>query len=176
MTRADLLEIVYRFHPRHAYPGTPEFDDTDQRRRQLAAARSAADEYPKWQAMLGRLRAHHSVTDLSLYMMSGADFDSAYSAYLLKAPGDGDLPPLAFHVSILAPYYMIRHNRPPRDEPRALDLATEIEATYGYEPVPPELGDVVVPGVVLNGGTSLTATINACLFSSSWGDGLPPWM
>ena len=81
--------------------------------------------------------------------------DPAYS-------GDIDIPghKLGFHVSLLGPYYGIHRTGAPGEEPAALDLAREIEATYpGYEPIPPELGDEVVPDVEDLGKT----TIYVCL-------------
>ena len=44
-------------------------------------------------------------------------------------------------------------------------FAREIEATYpGYEPIPPEIGNEVVPDVDVIGG----ATIYVCLLSTVW--------
>lgn len=49
------------------------------------------------------------------------------------------------------------------------DVAREIEATYAYEPIPPELGNVVVPDVALDTVSLGEATIYNCLLSTHWG-------
>lgn len=172
MTRADLLDLVYRYYPRGLLTNSPGYDDTEERRRQTEAALASVVEHPKWKAMLGRLRARFPVTDLSQHMLSGS-FDSAYSAYV-RIPGQ---PALPFHVSILGPYYAVHRKGSPEEEPYALHLAREIEATYGgYAAVPPEIGNRVVPDVALDGIGMGNATIYTCLLSAAWGGGLPPWM
>ena len=73
---------------------------------------------------------------------------------------------LSFHVSLLGPFYGI-HDREP-DELQAV-IAEEIEATYpGYQPIPPELGNEVVPDVAMHGVLMGEATIGICLFSIVW--------
>ena len=76
---------------------------------------------------------------------------------------------LGFHVSALGPYYGIHRPGAPEEEPAASEIAREIEATYpGHQPVPPELGDEVVPDVDLDGAPLGQATIYVCLFSIVW--------
>ncbi len=56
-------------------------------------------------------------------------------------------------MCVLGPYYGIRRTGVAGEEAAALDLAREIEATYpGYRPIPPELGDEVVPDVAFARG------------------------
>ena len=169
MTRSDLLDLTYQYYPRGMYIDSPGYSDTAERRRQVEAARRAVAEYPKWKAMLGRLRARFSVTDRSLYILSGG-FESAYSAYI-SVP---ERPAIGFHVSILGPYYTIQRAASPGEDRCALELAREIEATYQYAPVPPEIGEVAVPDVAVDGVGMGNATIYTCLLSASCGDGLLP--
>jgi hypothetical protein len=97
--------------------------------------------------------------DQSLSLLAGW-YDPGYSGEI-EIPGRT----LGFHVSLLGPYYGIHRTGTPGEEPAALDLAREIEATYpGYEPIPPELGNEVVPDVVNFGKT----TIYDCLLSDTW--------
>ncbi len=72
-------------------------------------------------------------------------------------------------MSVLGPYYGIHRTGDPGEEPAASEIAKEIEATYpGYEPIPPELGDEVVPDVSMDGVRMGTATIYVCLLSLVW--------
>jgi len=51
----------------------------------------------------------------------------------------------------------------------AREIAREIEATYrGYQPIPPEIGNEVVPDVGMFAVLMGKATIGICLFSSVW--------
>ena len=51
----------------------------------------------------------------------------------------------------------------------AREIAREIEATYpGYQPIPPEIGNEVVPDVAMDGALMGKATIGISLFSSVW--------
>ncbi len=55
---------------------------------------------------------------------------------------------ISFHVSLLGPYYGIHLTGAPDEEPVASEIAREIEATSrGYQTIPPELGNEVVPDV-----------------------------
>ena len=70
-------------------------------------------------------------------------------------------------MSLLGPYYGIHSRGEPDEIPAA--VAEEIEATYpGYQPIPPELGNEVVPDVAMNVVLMGEATIYMCLFSEVW--------
>jgi hypothetical protein len=166
MNEASLLEIIRRFYPRGMETTSPGYDDTEERRRQVDATRRAVAEHAKWSAMLDRLRARFQVQELSLHILAGG-FDSAYSAKI-AIPG-ADERALGFHVSFLGPYYVIHRTGAPGEEPCARGIAEEIEATYGYEPIPPEIGSVVVPDVALDTVALGEATIYDCLLSAVWG-------
>jgi hypothetical protein len=76
---------------------------------------------------------------------------------------------LTFHVSLLGPYYGIHLPGIPEEEPVVPEIVREIEATYpGYQPIPPELGNEVVPDVDDAGKPYGEATIYTCLFSHAW--------
>jgi len=164
MKRAELLEVVYSFYPRGLFVGGLGYADTVECQRQRDAARRGVAAFPTWKAMIRRLGARYPLMDHSLHLLAGG-WDPAYSA-------DIDLPEggtLYFHVSLLGPYYGIHRSGAASEEP-ARDIAREIEATYpGYQPIPPELGDEVVPDVCA-GGACLPgeATIHHCLLSAVW--------
>jgi hypothetical protein len=91
-------------------------------------------------------------------------YDPAYSGQIV-IPGRT----LGFCVSLLGPCYGIHRTGAPGEEPAALDLAREIEVTYpGYEPIPLELGNEVVPDVCSDGQYFGKATIYNCLLSEEW--------
>ena len=63
ITRAELLDVVYRFYPRgllpyariHVPPVEPFYDDTEEHLRLVEAANRGRAEYPTWKAMIRRL-------------------------------------------------------------------------------------------------------------------------
>ena len=171
MTRSELLEVVYRFYPRGIYPGASGYDDTAERHRQREVARRAVAGYPTWRSLFDRLRGRYPLMDHSVRVL-GPDYveesyDPAYSGHI-EIPGRR----LGFHVSLLGPYYGIPRTGAPGEEPAALDLAREIETVYpGYEAIPPELGNEVVPDVESFGKT----TIHRLLLSDLWEGSTGPW-
>lgn len=167
MTRAELLEVVYRFYARVV----PAYDDryfhTEERLRLAAAARRGVDEYPTWEAMLDRLYPRYGVQNESMFLFTGG-VDPAYSARVYVPGASGQIA-MTFHVSLLGPYYGIHRTGEPEEEPTASEIAREIEATYpGYRTIPPEIGDYVVPDVAFENGL-FGETIYMCLFSEVWG-------
>ena len=119
--------------------------------------------------MLDRLGARYPVTDHSVRVRGDryleGSYDAGYSGAIEIAGRT-----LGFHVSLLGPYYGIHCMGALIDEPAALDLAQEIEATYpGYEPIPLELGNEVVPDVCLDTRNFGRVTIYHCLLAEVWG-------
>ncbi len=171
VTHAELLEVVYQFHPRALYVGGLGYEDTEERQRQRDAVRRAVAGARTWKAMLGRLRARHGpLMDQSGHLLSGR-YDPAYSADIFL-PGHA----LGFCVCVLGPYYGIHRTSAAIEEPAALDLAREIEATYpGVRAIPPELGCEVVPDVALDSKNFGRATIYNCLLSEQWRAMSGPW-
>ncbi len=172
--RSELLDLVYHFYPRgmldihriHVPPGEPVYDDTPECRRFVEAANRGRDEYPTWKAMIDRLGDRYSLQNESLSLLSGSAH-SAYSARIYRPKDiDSGRASLSFHVSLLGPYYGI-HDMGESDEKPAA-IAAEIEATYpGYQQIPPELGNEVVPDVDARVPFG-DATIYVCLFSNVW--------
>ncbi|WP_437332467.1 hypothetical protein [Sorangium sp. So ce394] len=180
ITRSELLDVVYRFYPRgvqkimriYVPPNEPVYDDTEEHRRLVEAANRGRAEYPTWEAMIDRLGDRYSLQNESLNLFTGG-IDPAYSARIYRpkdlepVPSLSSRASLSFHVSVLGPYYGV-HSRGEPDEIPAV-VAEEIEATYpGYQPIPPELGNEVVPDVDMDGVMMGEATIYVCLFSVVW--------
>ncbi|MGK3996433.1 hypothetical protein [Sorangium sp. So ce1024] len=172
INRSKLLDVVYRFYPRgvhnfariHVPPNEPFYDDTEEHRRLIEAANRGRAEYPTWKAMIRRLGDRYGLQNESLNLFSGGS-DPAYSARIWLT----DETALSFHVSLLGPYYGIHLPGIPEEEPVAREIAAEIEATYpGYQTIPPELGNEVVPDVAMDGALMGEATIYMCIFSRVW--------
>ncbi|WP_433928261.1 hypothetical protein AB3662_33695 [Sorangium cellulosum] len=170
--RSELLDVVYRFYPRGVHkimriyvpPGEPVYEDTEEHRRLVDAANRGRAEYPTWKAMIRRVGDRYGLQNESLNLFAGG-IDPAYSARIWLT----DETALSFHVSLLAPYYGIHLPGIPEEGPVAREIAGEIEATYpGYHPIPPELGNEVVPDVDMDGVSMGEATIYVCLFSVVW--------
>lgn len=118
--------------------------------------------------MVRRLGARYRITDRSLSLSSGS-LDPAYSGYVLIPRRT-----LGFHVCLLGSYYAVHRTGADGEEPVALDIGREIESTYpGYEPILPELGNVIVPDVCVRGFG--VATIYDCLFSEEWRTSSQPY-
>ncbi|WP_437577705.1 hypothetical protein [Sorangium sp. So ce887] len=172
ITRSELLDVVYRFYPRGVHKimriyvpsGEPVYEDTEEHRRLVEAANRGRAEYPTWKAMIRRVGDRYGLQNESLNLFAGG-IDPGYSARIWLT----DETALSFHVSLLGPYYGIHLPGIPEEEPVAREIAGEIEATYpGYQPIPPELGNEVVPDVDMDGVSMGEATIYVCLFSVVW--------
>ena len=180
ITRFELLDVVYRCYPRgvrciarvHASPNEPIYDDTEEHCRLIEAANRGRAEYPTWKAMIRRLGDRYGLQNESLSLLSGG-VEPAYSARIYRpkdlepVPSLSSRASLSFHVSLLGPYYGIHDTGEPDEIPAA--VAEEIEATYpGYQTIPPELGNEVVPDVDMDAVWMGEATIYMCLFSPKW--------
>jgi hypothetical protein len=164
VTRVELLEVVHRFYPRGLSEHDPGYGATEEHRRLVDASRRAAAYYPTWNEMIRRLGARYSVQNECTRILGGG-IEPAYSARVWLT----DERALSFHVCALGAYYGIHHSGTPDEDPVAKDIAGEIEATYpGYQPIPSELGNEVVPDVEPDGGRLGKATVYVCLFSIVW--------
>ena len=171
-TRSELLDVVYRFYPRgmlpiarmHVPPGELVYDDTEEHRRLVDAANRGRAEYATWEAMIDRLGDRYGLQNESISLLAGW----ANPAYAARIWLTEDIA-LSLHVSLLGPYYGIHLPGIPDEEPVAREVAREIEATYpGYQPIPPEIGNDVVPDLPTNAVLLGKATIYVCLFSVVW--------
>jgi hypothetical protein len=62
----------------------------------------------------------------------------------------------------------IRFDLSPDEHPYAEWITRDIEATWGYERMPPEVGKAIVPDVSTNSQALGEATLYDCLFSDDW--------
>lgn len=179
--------------PDHIFEG---FEQTEEHRRLVAARIRAGTDNGQWRALLSRLRARFpdAVEDRSFHLPSGS-FDGAYTGKLTLPPlVPGVETELTFLVSFLVPYYVIYRQRwvsplpgslPPNEEdsdtvpadmsfefteeeaPYARAIAEEIEAIFGYAPMPLVLGKTIVPDAWLDPCECGTATILSYLFCTN---------
>lgn len=63
---------------------------------------------------------------------------------------------------------VINFDLSPDERPYAAWIAQDIEATWGYEPMPPDVGKVIVPDVATNLRLLGEATLYDCLFTDNW--------
>jgi hypothetical protein len=161
MTRSELLEVIYRFYPRGVPEHEPAYDASEERRRLVDAAQQARVDYPTWYAMIGRLGQRYGLQNESLHVLSGG-IDAAYSARIYLPQET-----ISFHVCFLGPYYGVHHTGEAGEAASA--ISGEIEATYpGYQAIPPEIGNEVVPDVGVDAMSFGEATIYICLLSRVW--------
>jgi len=114
--------------------------------------------------MLDRRGARYGLKNDSLFLLAGGD-DPAYSARIYLHGSRT----LGFHVCFLGPYYGVHRLGGPGEEPAASEIVQEIEATYpGYEPIPEEIGNEVVPDVAPDVLLLGEGTIYDCLLSVTW--------
>lgn len=180
VTRADVCDIIYRHYPRgvhdfariHVPSGEIFYDDTDEHQRLVQAANRGRAEYPKWKAMITRLGERFSLQNESMPILAGNPVP-AYSALIYRpkdletVPRENIRPSLSFHVSLIGPYYGIHDVGVP--DGVAETIAAEIEAIYpGYQTIPPEIGNEIVPDVEPNGASMGEATVYICIFSKVW--------
>jgi hypothetical protein len=178
MTHAELLQAVYRFYPRNLWPTSAGYQDTREYRRRVEVTRRAGIESPKWKALLLRLGERYQVHDCARPVVKGS-VDSAYTAKLgilgkeaEEGTLDGDLGfqvRFSCSVSFLGSYYVVRDRGLAAEASFVEDIAREIVASYGYAPIPPDLGDIIVPDVALDTLNLGEATIYDCLLSAPGG-------
>jgi hypothetical protein len=180
VNRADVHDIIYRHYPRgvhdlariHVPSGEIFYDDTDEHQRLVQAANRGRAEYPKWKAMIARLGERFSLQNESMSLVAGNPVP-AYAARIYRSkdletvPRENIRPSLSFHVSLIGPYYGIHDVGAP--DGVAEIIAAEIEATYpGYQTIPSEIGNEIVPDVEPNGTSMGEATVYICIFSKVW--------
>ncbi|MGK3998161.1 hypothetical protein [Sorangium sp. So ce1024] len=219
----ELLGIVYRYYPRGV--GLTDDGDIDvqlckktEEHARLVSARIRASKDERWHSMLRRIaeRFPGMLMNHSLHLPTGG-WDGCYS-FTINLPGSAS-GPIWFHVSFLAPYYIVHclrtveivkqttdlfavefrdmrflvHRSPfdpsvvsrpddsrrfvavrknyasfdllPEAQPCAEWISRDIEATFGCELMPPEIGTVLVPDVTAGLGLPGEVRLYDCLFS-----------
>ncbi|WP_433934183.1 hypothetical protein AB3662_06745 [Sorangium cellulosum] len=118
-TIGQLLEIVYRYHPRgiggpdpHQFWQDDSHGEHTEEHARLVAARIQASKDERWHAMRRRISERFPDLPLmnrSLHLPAGL-YDACYS-FTVDLPNAPDRRTLWFHVSFLAPYYVVYSHR-----------------------------------------------------------------
>lgn len=177
----ELTQLAYSFHPRGMPVQSPAYKRSKEYKRLLEACRKAIDTYASWVAMIRRLAGHfpqYRVYNHAMYILSPGWDIPEFAGVIELAGGPGEHSPMIeFRVSVLVPYYKL-YRRDVVDENQSRKcfelsaeeqqvgecVAREIETTFeGYEAVPPEVGNMVVPELALPGRPLGEATLYDCL-------------
>jgi hypothetical protein len=180
----DLLAIVYEYYPRHLSHGDPEHNVTAQTQRLLDARQRAWQGRAVWDTFTARMRGRHP--DLGFEDASYLQHDACFWLRMSTTPVNPSTKAwtvVGVCVSVIAPLYVVyvSHMRDvdgietadvcyePDADARPLydEMTREVEATFGYRPVPPKLGLVRVPDVQLDPHEAGEATLYDCLFTSA---------
>ena len=190
----ELLSIAHRYYARGIHQYDPGYQDTEEHRRLVQTRIQAGAEGNPWRnILLRRLRARFpgfTVQDGSLHLPTG-QHDAGYVGWLWLPPRGPQEKNhvIGFLISFLAPYYVlyssahvaapggtpqdwsqeIRFTFAPDEEPYARAVTEEILSIFpDREPLPPEIGNIVVPDVVAGNQSMGQTTLFHCLFTDTW--------
>lgn len=189
-TAAELLATVYQFYPRSLEETDPRYRESEEHQRLVQARRQAGSEGNPWRVLLGRLKLRfpsYTVQNNSVHLPTG-NYDAGYSGLLwlpTRGPHEKDHQ-LGFLISFLVPAYVLYSTvnvfapttksypiagyvsltLSPDEQPFARILTDEILAVFpGFEPMPPEIGNLTVPDVVDGIKSAGDKTLYQCLFT-----------
>jgi hypothetical protein len=193
-TPDDLKATVYRFYPRGLDDDHPGYKDTEEHRRLVQARIQAGAESHPWRELLSRLRERlpdaEYIHNGSLHLPTG-HYDAGYIGWMSlpsRRPNEKNHS-IGFLISFLVSYYVvystvlianptttlndwsqeIRFDFSPDEAPAAQVITREIESIFpGYEFMPPEIGNIVVPDVVAGNKFMGKTTLYHCLFTDTW--------
>lgn len=188
----NLLPIVYRYYSRGMNEYDPGYTETEEHRRLIQARLQASAEGNPWSVLLGRLYARfpRGIHNASLHLPTGR-MDAGYAGWLeLPVRGWYEVHhKVGFLISFIAPCYVvygasiviapttrgtgraqdIRFAFTPDEETYVRAITGEILSVFpGHEPLPPEVGNVIVPDVVAGNQMMGQTTLYHCLFTDAW--------
>ena len=86
VTRAELLEVVYLFHPRGLTPDDLGYEATEERQRQRDAMDRALAGAPTWDRDVDRLQARDGPPWIKLVLIRAGRYDPAWSGPVISSP------------------------------------------------------------------------------------------
>ena len=165
----EIIAICHQFYPKGISDDDPVYKDTQENRAIVAIRQRAGEWGSPWRQLVSvrlRERFPDRVENRSPHLPLGhLDGGGTGHIHVQKVGPESYGNHLEFHVSLLAPYYFFYScrlqdstgrfedhlNLLPSEQPYASALVEEIEATFpGYEPLPIEVGSVIVPDIVVN--------------------------
>jgi hypothetical protein len=182
----ELVELTYQFYPKGLWDSDPGYETSAEYRRLLDARQRSAREVIRFRALLNRLHMRFPTCRIEqrLYLIPqvmDACFPAKFILPTLKE--DEGEHALIILLSILAPCYALYRTlyfckedgsavRAPvsfelsvYEQPYGRAIMAEIETTFGYERMPPEIGNVIVPGACVRHEPLGKATLFDCLFT-----------
>jgi hypothetical protein len=182
----ELIELTYQFYPKGLWDHDPGYKTSAEYRRLLDARQGSVNQVIRFRALLNRLHMRFPACSIAqrLYLIPQV-MDACFPAkFILPTFKDDDGEhALVMLMSILAPYYALYRTlyfcnendkavRAPvsfelsvYEQPYGQAIAEEIETTFGYERMPPEIGHVIVPGACVGNQQLGKATLFDCLFT-----------
>lgn len=181
----ELIELAYQFYPKGVWDYDPDYETSAEQLRLLDARQRSVKDVLRFRALLNRLHMRFPACGIQqrLYLIPQV-MDACLPAKLILPTfkvDDGEHA-LVMLVSILAPYYALyrtlyffKENKVVHapvlfelsayEQPYGQAITEEIETTFGYERMPPEIGNVLVPGACFRHRALGEATIFDSLFT-----------
>jgi hypothetical protein len=191
----ELFGLVYRYYPRGMWDFEPGYDDTVEYRR-LDAARKQAASCEAWHKLLERLRIRldDGIYNRSLALASFKSDACTWVTHPLppdpsrNSSNNDEDHEIGIAISFIAPYYVVYSSRkvdriyrelePKRLHPFDLDDDEKVDAHVmveemsrlfpKHEPMPSDVGNLVVPDVMAGNQGLGKATLYHCFFTDSW--------
>jgi hypothetical protein len=181
----ELIELTYQFYPKGLWTEDPGYETLPEYHRLLDARQRSVKEVLRLRALLNRLHMRFPTCSIGqrLYLIPKV-MDACFPAkFVLPTFKDDGEHALVMLVSILAPYYALYrtlyfYNENDKavhapvsfelsvyEQPYGQAITEEIETTFGYERMPPEIGHVIVPGACVGNQQLGKATLFDCLFT-----------
>jgi hypothetical protein len=189
----ELLSVAYQYYARGVWPDDPAYQQTVEYRRLVQARKEAGAEGNPWRVLLDRLyeRLPNGKLQNGSLHLPGGGFDACYSGRLWLEPRGVQEKnhELGFLISFLVPSYVVYSfsmvavpGSDPHDWEQKINfvlsadeqlvariITEEILSVFpGYEPMPPEVGNTIVPDVATGLRYLGKATIFDCLFTDHW--------
>jgi hypothetical protein len=178
----ELLQIIDQHYWRSAsYDGSEPYGARD---CLVEVRKEAGKPNTPWSELLARLykRFPDRVTNRSLHL-TGGGFDACYSLTVEQAPHE-----IGLAICFIAPYYVVyssrnvdrtyRESEPKKLQAFVLDDDEKADAQVmidemnllfpAHEPMPPDIGNIVVPDVMAGNQELGKATLYHCFFTDSW--------
>ena len=193
MTRAELLDVAYRFHPARQGQDPVKIVQPPQHPGLRTAIEASYTRLENWLSLITAIDDTLGGRQRGFFVMNQTAWKSSfsYAIYIHRAkrdPGDSHRE-LVVQMSYLVPYYTYReiHSRTvdekrfdselptyeisPEMAPVLALVESEIRRRYGYFRLDRDLAMTLVPGMIIGGREAVPATLRDALFGDWTGGG-----
>ncbi|HYP27463.1 MAG TPA: hypothetical protein VE262_12160 [Blastocatellia bacterium] len=177
----EMRGIIHSYYPRGVPVDDPAYFDSDEARRLEAMRLRAVKNDHDWNRLLEALRAASPDCRIEDWTHLATDKDASYRCRVEMPPGES-LHAVVACVSILVPFYLVYSSQvrrlqdrfaPPEVRYELTDeeagygqvVTSNIEAIFGYSPMPPDIGMQPVSDVAVGNVEIGKATLYDCLFT-----------